>query len=169
MHLIAFDFFLNTAKILVRIAGPLVTPLPRRVVWSEWRLLWWCHHVRLWRILWVSVFSLSFIVDLQLNINCLELLTVIVCLKLWVTRLRGRHIFISCDNLVSVTVINSGRTRDNLPWVSEVSSAHKIKNKCPALTSDKQRLIGCQKHSSNTITRHEMLKPVSHWAATARD
>lgn len=50
-----------------------------------------------------------FIQEQHLHINALELLTVIVCLKLWAKR--GKKICIMCDNQVSVTVINTGRTR----------------------------------------------------------
>ena len=50
-----------------------------------------------------------FISILALHINALELLTVIVCLKKWAKK--GKKICIFCDNLVSVQVINSGKTR----------------------------------------------------------
>ncbi|CAC5412969.1 DNASE1 [Mytilus coruscus] len=52
---------------------------------------------------------LSFITEQNLHINSLELLTVIVCLKVWVRR--GKKICIYCDNAVSVQVINHGRSR----------------------------------------------------------
>ena len=47
----------------------------------------------------------------ELDINSLELLTVIVALKLWGNFLRGLKLQIWCDNIVSVTVVNSGRSR----------------------------------------------------------
>ncbi|VDI43591.1 Hypothetical predicted protein [Mytilus galloprovincialis] len=40
------------------------------------------------------------------------MLTVVVCLKLWGTKLRGKRIIIKCDNQVTVTVINTGRSRN---------------------------------------------------------
>lgn len=52
------------------------------------------------------------IVNEQLHINALEMLTVVVCLKLWGTKLRGKRIIIKCDNQVTVTVINTGRSRN---------------------------------------------------------
>ena len=51
----------------------------------------------------------EFILAQNLHINVLELLSVIVCLKLWAKK--GKKIKIQCDNLVSVFVINQGRTR----------------------------------------------------------
>ncbi|CAG2216422.1 unnamed protein product [Mytilus edulis] len=51
----------------------------------------------------------DFIVQQNLHINALELLSVIVCLKLWGQR--GRKICIQCDNMVSVQVINQGKSR----------------------------------------------------------
>lgn len=51
----------------------------------------------------------SFIREQNLHINALELLSVIVCLKLWA--IKGKRICIQCDNQVSVFVINQGRTK----------------------------------------------------------
>ncbi|CAC5387140.1 unnamed protein product [Mytilus coruscus] len=51
----------------------------------------------------------DFIVQQNLHINALELLSVIVCLKLWGQK--GRKIYIQCDNMVSVQVINQGKSR----------------------------------------------------------
>ena len=51
----------------------------------------------------------SFIIEQNLHINSLELLTVIVCLKVWVRK--GKKICIYCDNAFSVQVINHGRSR----------------------------------------------------------
>ncbi len=55
----------------------------------------------------------EFITSQELHINALELLSIVVCLKIWGNRWKGLRILIYCDNLVSVTVINSGRTRDS--------------------------------------------------------
>lgn len=55
----------------------------------------------------------EFIQCQSLSINCLEMLGVIICLKLWGDKLKGKRILLNCDNKVSVTVINSGRTRNN--------------------------------------------------------
>ena len=54
-----------------------------------------------------------FILNMLLNINQLELLTVVVCLKLWSSFFKGKKILIRCDNQASVSVLNSGATRDS--------------------------------------------------------
>ena len=54
----------------------------------------------------------EFITDQRLSINELELLTVVVSLKVWKKRLKGKRILIYCDNEVSVEVVNRGRTRN---------------------------------------------------------
>ena len=46
------------------------------------------------------------------HINALELLTVIVCAKLWGQHWGGQRITVYCDNLAAVTVINSSRSKD---------------------------------------------------------
>lgn len=53
------------------------------------------------------------ILDLELHINALELLTIIVALKLWADKLRNRRFQLYCDNMTSVVVINSGKSRDS--------------------------------------------------------
>lgn len=49
----------------------------------------------------------------DLHITALELLTVMVCLKLWSPLLRGERIKIHCDNMAAVTVLNTGRSKDS--------------------------------------------------------
>lgn len=51
----------------------------------------------------------EFLLQRSLHINALELLTIIVCLKLWGSK--GKRIAVYCDNLVSVQVINQGKSR----------------------------------------------------------
>ena len=51
-------------------------------------------------------------VVVQLHINALELLTLVVALKLWGMAWKGYRIKLFCDNEASVTVLNTGRTRD---------------------------------------------------------
>ena len=53
-----------------------------------------------------------FIVDMNLNINQLELLTITVAVKLWAGALSCKKINFYCDNMTSVMVLQSGRTRD---------------------------------------------------------
>lgn len=47
-----------------------------------------------------------------MHINALELITVMVALKVWAKVLVGKNVVLNCDNMVSVQVINSGRTKD---------------------------------------------------------
>ena len=54
----------------------------------------------------------EFILRMNLHINALELLTVMVTLKIWGSGWKGVRFKIFCDNEASVTVLNSGRTRD---------------------------------------------------------
>ena len=58
-----------------------------------------------------KVFPAVFI-NCDFHINCLELLAIIVCLKLWAKYFRGLRIRILCDNQIAVTVINTGKSRN---------------------------------------------------------
>ena len=51
----------------------------------------------------------SFVVQQTLDINCLELLTIIVALKLWGLQWSGLRLTVRCENEVTVTVLNTGR------------------------------------------------------------
>jgi hypothetical protein len=63
----------------------------------------------------ISVFCRHLTLRLQniLHINCLQLLVVIVAVKIWGKKLKGKKLFIFCDNEDSVTVVNSGSTKDS--------------------------------------------------------
>jgi hypothetical protein len=54
----------------------------------------------------------SGILESQLHINALEMLSLTVCLKIWSAFCLGKRVKVFCDNLASVTVINTGATRD---------------------------------------------------------
>ena len=54
----------------------------------------------------------EFISSQHLDINALELLTIVVALKLWGHLWRGLRLTVRCDNDVAVTVLNSGRCRN---------------------------------------------------------
>ena len=54
----------------------------------------------------------EFILDENLHINALELLTICIACKAWGREWKGLRIQVLCDNEVSVTVINTGRSRD---------------------------------------------------------
>ena len=53
----------------------------------------------------------GFILEQNLDINCLELLTIVVACKLWGRGWTGQRIIVQCDNEVSANVINYGRSR----------------------------------------------------------
>ena len=53
----------------------------------------------------------EFIREQNLHINCLELLTCIIAIKLWEKYWGGQRIQINCDNRASVECINSGKAR----------------------------------------------------------
>ena len=55
----------------------------------------------------------SYVVQQTLDINCLELFTIIVALKLWGSRLYGLPLSVRCDNEVAVTVLTAGRCRNS--------------------------------------------------------
>lgn len=54
----------------------------------------------------------DFVLSQDLDINCLELLTIVVALKLWGQHWRGLRLTVRCDNVVAVTALNSGRCRN---------------------------------------------------------
>ena len=51
----------------------------------------------------------DFVLSQDLDISCLELLTIVVALKLWGHLWRGLRLTVRCDNVVAVTALNSGR------------------------------------------------------------
>lgn len=57
-----------------------------------------------------SPFS-GFIQTQSLSINCLELLTIMVALKLWSHTFKGQRILIYCDNQASVHLLNAGSSK----------------------------------------------------------
>ena len=56
----------------------------------------------------------DFILERNLNINVLEMLSIIVCLKLWGKYFKGKRIQIFCDNEAVCQVISSGRAKCEL-------------------------------------------------------
>ncbi len=54
----------------------------------------------------------EFIRSQSLHISALELLTVIMCAKLWGSEWKGQRIMIACDNKILIDVVNEGRARD---------------------------------------------------------
>ena len=51
------------------------------------------------------------ILEQNLHINALELLTIVICIKVWGDSWTSKRILVYCDNEASVTVLNSGKRR----------------------------------------------------------
>ena len=61
----------------------------------------------------------SNIIELELDINCLELLAIFLCLRLWAHQWKGSRLQIFCDNQTAVLAINSGRAL-NTPFIAHI-------------------------------------------------
>ena len=57
----------------------------------------------------------SFVVQQTLDINCLEMLTIIVALKLWGLQWSGLRLTVRCDDKVAVTVLNTATVSELFP------------------------------------------------------
>lgn len=57
-----------------------------------------------------SVFPTS-IIQKNLHITALEILSIIICLKLWGKFFRGQRIIVLCDNQAVSQVLNSGKSK----------------------------------------------------------
>ena len=53
----------------------------------------------------------AFIQDLHLHINALELLTIVIALRIWGHKFKGKCLLVHCDNMASCWVLNRGSTR----------------------------------------------------------
>lgn len=51
------------------------------------------------------------VISKNYNINILEILSIIICVKLWGFSFKGKRIQIFCDNYAVCTVINSGKSK----------------------------------------------------------
>ena len=75
----------------------------------------WCLPYRLWGYCshqhFHAVFT-DFDLSQVLDINSLELLTIVVALELWVHLWRGLRLTVRCENFVPVTALNSGSYRN---------------------------------------------------------
>lgn len=54
----------------------------------------------------------QFILELELSINQFELLAVMICVKVWSSEFNHKKILLKCDNQSTVSVLNSGSSRD---------------------------------------------------------
>ena len=48
-----------------------------------------------------------------MNINQLEFLAVVICVKVWGSEFNHKKILLKCDNQSTVSVVNSGSSRDS--------------------------------------------------------
>lgn len=93
-------------------------------------------------------FSVTFpkeVLEKNSDINQLELLAIIIGLKIWCHRLTNKKLKIRCDNLVSVTVLNSGRTKDQvlqsyLREIAYLAALHRFEIKAVHLPGSENRL-----------------------------
>ena len=46
-----------------------------------------------------------------MHINALELLTIVIALKIWGHKFKGKRLLVNCDNLSSCLVLNKGSTK----------------------------------------------------------
>lgn len=91
-----------------------------------------------------SKFPLSITND-HLHINCLELLVVIIAVKIWAKKFKGKRLMIICDNEASVTVINSGSTKDKymqkcLRELCFISAVHEFEVRAKHISTEENRL-----------------------------
>ena len=99
--------------------------------------------------------------ELQLHINALELLSITVACKIWGKHLRGNKILVFCDNTTSVTVLNSGRTKDEfllkcLREICYISSLCEFSVKAKHIEGTYNRtadLLSRWKQTSNPLTK----------------
>lgn len=87
----------------------------------------------------------SFIMEQNLHINALELLSIVICAKLWCDQWSGKRIILYCDNTASVTVLNSGRTHDRflqkcLREISFLAAGHEFQVRAAHIAGKENRL-----------------------------
>ena len=73
----------------------------------------------------------SVLVNKKFNVNQLECLNVVMCLKLWGSKCRGKKLLLMCDNYNTMCAINSGSSRDKvvqccLREVHKITAWHSI-------------------------------------------
>ena len=64
-----------------------------------------------WQGIFFHVTFPKSILQRKYHITILEMLSVIICLRLWKLYFRGKRIQVFCDNIAVCTVINSGKSR----------------------------------------------------------
>ena len=88
------------------------------------------------------------IMEQNLSISCLEMLTVVVFLKTWCSKFSRKKIVIYCDNLATCIVINSGKAKCSflqqcLREICFLASIHEFEVKTVHLDSESNRLADC--------------------------
>ena len=98
------------------------------------------------------------VLEANWHINALELLTLLVALRLWCPRFRGRKIKIFCDNEASVVVLNSGRCRDGimLSLLREIAYLCAV-NECQVRAV---HLAGVDNRLADKLSRRHMLSNI---------
>ena len=105
----------------------------------------------------------SFIVDQQLHISALELLSVVVNLKLWGDKLKGKKLLIACDNLAACIVINTGKAKCNfmqtcLREICFVAAIHEFQIKAQHIPGVNNRTADClSRWHLDDSHRHEFM------------
>lgn len=87
----------------------------------------------------------SFILSQNLNINALELLTIVVAVKTWGNSLKGKKVVVNCDNSTSCRVLNTGFSRDSflqscLREICYFAAINEFQIKASLLTSTENRI-----------------------------
>lgn len=80
-----------------------------------------------------------------MHINALELLGIIVCAKIWGHVWKGKVVSFYCDNMVSVLVLNSGRSHDSflqqcLREVCLLAASYEFLIKCVHIAGRENRI-----------------------------
>ena len=93
----------------------------------------------------------STLIKENLDINQLECLNIIVCLKLWGMQLKGKKLVLLCDNSVTVQAINTG-TSKNVMVQKCLREIHKTLA-CHSVQIKMQYLEGAQNRISDALSR----------------
>ena len=96
----------------------------------------------------------------DVNINELELITVIVALKIWDERIQNRNILAYCDNAVSVDVVNSGKANNRfsqacLREICYITARKNAVLKLVHITSENNRLSDCLSRWENNDKKEQ--------------
>ena len=88
------------------------------------------------------------ILELDKDINCLELLTIVIACKLSGSKWSGLRILLHCDNMVSVSVLNTGKTRcsflaDCLREIWFISSTFEFELRAVHVPGNDNRVADC--------------------------